>query len=257
MKWCVADLHIHSTLSPCGSLDMSPGRIVKEAKERGIHLIALTDHNTCDNVVYAQRVGEKMGVKVIPGMELQTEEEVHLLAYFESLDAACSFKDRIYPYLPDVKNDPEYFGDQVIVDESEAVVGFEEKLLINSLLLSVDECVEMVREHEGLPVPAHVDRDAYGLISQLGFIPDYLGFEALEVSKHVELEEAVRRWPELSDYAVISSSDAHYPEDIGSAVTLFLMEELSWEDLLGALKERRVRVLRHSSYFLEMGEDAP
>ncbi len=253
----MADLHIHSTLSPCGSLDMSPSRIVREAKERGIHMIAITDHNTCDNVVYAQRVGEEIGVKVLPGMELQTEEEVHLLAYFDSLDAACSFKDRIYAYLPDVKNDPEYFGDQVIVDESEMVVGFEEKLLLNSLLLSVDECVKMVRDYGGLPVPAHVDRDTYGLISQLGFIPDYLGFDALEVSRLMELEEAVRRWPELDEYTIITSSDAHYPGDIGAAVTLLRMEEPSWEGFLGALRERQVQVLRQPSHPLEKGEDAP
>ncbi|HDD53623.1 MAG TPA: PHP domain-containing protein, partial [Thermosulfidibacter takaii] len=116
---------------------MSPLRIVEEARRKGIHMIAVTDHNACDNVVYAKRIGDRMGVKVLPGMELQTEEEVHLLAYFEALEVALSFREVVYQYLPDVKNNPDYFGDQVVVDEEENVVGFEEKLLLNSLSLSL------------------------------------------------------------------------------------------------------------------------
>lgn len=253
----MADLHIHSTLSPCGSLEMSPGRIVKEAKEKGIQMIAVTDHNACDNVVYAKRVGDKVGVEVLPGMELQTEEEVHLLAYFGSLDAAFSFRNAIYGYLPDVKNDPEYFGDQVIVDEDENVVGFEEKLLLNSLSLSFDECVRMVKDYQGLPVPAHVDRTSYGVIGQLGFMPDYLDFAAVEVSRALTPERAVAKWPELEKYTIVSASDAHYPEDIGAVVTLFLMEEPSWEGFKQALKRGKeaVQVLHRSSNSLELRQD--
>ncbi len=253
----MADLHIHSTLSPCGSLEMSPGRIVREAKEKGIHMIAVTDHNTCDNVLYAKRIGDKIGVQVIPGMELQTEEEVHLLAYFGTLDAVFSFRDVIYGYLPDVKNNPDYFGDQVIVDEDENVVGFEEKLLLNSLSLSFDACVRMVKDYQGFPIPAHVDRASYGVINQLGFIPDYLDLEAVEVSRALTPEQAVAKWPELRKYTIVSASDAHYPEDIGAVVTLFFMEEPSWWGFMQALKRGKeaVQVLHRSSNSLELGQD--
>ncbi len=234
---------------------MSPRRIVEEAKKRGIHIIAVTDHNSCENVVYVKRIGDRLGIEVIPGMELQTEEEVHLLAYFETTEAALSFRDAVYPYLPNVKNDPDYFGDQVVVDEDEVVVGIEEKLLLNSLSLSLDECVRMVREYKGVPIPAHVDRPSFGVINQLGFIPDYLGFEAVEVSRSLTPEQALARWPELGRYAILSGSDAHYPEDIGAVVTLFLMEEPSWDGFVEALKGRKVQVI-HRSLNLGMGESA-
>ncbi len=248
-KWFKGDLHIHSALSPCGSLYMSPRAIVEEAKKRGLDLISVTDHNTCDNLVYVEKVAHEEGITLIPGMELQTEEEVHLLAYFETLGGALAFKEEVYPYLPDVKNDPDYFGDQVIVDEHDNIVGVEEKLLINSLLLSLDQCVEMVRSYRGISLPAHVDRETFGIINQLGFVPDYLGFRAVEISRAITPQEALSKWPELEGYTLVGSSDAHYLDDIGAVVTLFHMETPSWEGLRGVLEEGRgrVNILRTSS----------
>jgi len=215
---------------------MSPRVIVEEAKERGLDLIAVTDHNACGNLIFVDRVAREEGVVLIPGVELQTEEEVHLLAYFETLEGALALEEEIYSYLPDVKNDPDYFGDQVIVDEEDNIVGVEEKLLINSLFLSIDQCVEMVDRYGGITVPAHVDRETYGIINQLGFVPDYLGFKAVEISRAVTPREALARWPELGRYTLVGSSDAHYPEDIGRVVTGLLMEEPSWEEFVGALE---------------------
>jgi len=245
-RWFKGDLHIHSTLSPCGSLYMSPRTIVEEAKRKGLDLIAVTDHNTCDNLIYVEKVACEEGITLIPGMELQTEEEVHLLAYFETLEGALAFKEEIYPFLPDVKNDPDYFGDQVVVDEHDNIVGVEEKLLVNSLLLSLDRCVEMVRSYQGVSMPAHVDREPYGIINQLGFIPDYLGFEAVEISRAIIPRDALSIWPELGRYTLVGSSDAHYPEDIGAVVTLFRMEEPSWKEWVEALEygAEGVRIMR-------------
>ena len=239
-------MHIHSTLSPCGSLYMSPRAIVKEAKRKGLELIAVTDHNSCGNLLYVDRVAREEGVVLIPGVELQTEEEVHLLAYFETLEGALAFGEEIYSYLPPVKNDPDYFGDQVIVDEEENIVEVEEKLLVNSLLLSIDQCVEMVDRYGGVSLPAHVDRETYGVINQLGFVPDYLGFKAVEVSRALTPQEALDRWPELAKYTLVSFSDAHYLEDVGGVMTLFFMEKPSWGEMVVALGggEERVRVLR-------------
>ncbi len=221
---------------------MSPRAIVKEAKGRGVELIAVTDHNSCGNLVYVERVAREEGIVLIPGMELQTEEEVHLLAYFQTLDEALAFGEEIYAYLPDVKNDPDFFGDQVVVDEEENIVRVEEKLLVNSLLLSIDQCVEMIDNYGGISVPAHVDRETYGIISQLGFVPDYLGFKAVEISRAVTPQEALERWPELEKYTLVSSSDAHYLEDIGRVVTSFLMDEPSWKELVTALETGGERV---------------
>ncbi len=243
-RWWKADLHIHSTLSPCGSLYMSPRAIVEGAKRKGLELIAVTDHNSCGNLLYVDRVAREEGVVLIPGVELQTEEEVHLLAYFETLEKALAFGEEIYSYLPPVKNDPDYFGDQVIVDEEDNIVGMEERLLVNSLLLSIDQCVEMVDLYGGISLPAHVDRETYGIINQLGFVPDYLGFRAVEISRAVTPREALDRWPELAKYTLVSSSDAHYLEDVGKVMTLFFMEEPSWGEMVDALNrgEERVRV---------------
>lgn len=224
---------------------MSPRRIVEEARRKGINMVAVTDHNACDNVAYVKRIGDEMGIKVIPGMELQTEEEVHLLAYFDDLEAIFSFKEMTYPYLPDVENDPDYFGDQVVVDEEENIVRFEEKLLLNSLSLSLDQCVEMVRDLGGLPVPAHVDRTSFSVIGQLGFIPDHLGFDAVEVSRATSQEEALKRWPELSRYTLLSSSDAHLPDDIGVVCTAFFMESPTFKEMVKCIREegdRKVRI---------------
>ncbi len=241
-RWWKADLHIHSTLSPCGSLYMSPRAIVEEARKKGLDLIAVTDHNSCGNLVYVERVAREEGIVLVPGLELQTEEEVHLLAYFQTLDHALAFGEEIYTYLPDVKNDPDYFGDQVVVDEEDNIVAVEEKLLINSLLLSIDQCVEMVDRYGGISIPAHVDRETFGIINQLGFVPDYLGFKAVEISRAITPQEARARWPELERYTLVGSSDAHYLEDIGRVVTHFFMEEHSWEELLDALDRGEERV---------------
>ncbi|RLD94058.1 MAG: hypothetical protein DRI93_04475 [Aquificota bacterium] len=229
---------------------MSPKVIVEEARKKGLDLIAVTDHNACESLVYVKKVADGCGLALIPGMELQTEEEVHLLAYFGSLDAVFSFKEAVYPFLPDVENDPDYFGDQVVVDEDENIVGFEEKLLINSLLLSLDQCVEMVRDFGGFPVPAHVDRESFSIIGHLGFVPEHLGFEAVEVSRATSPEKALEMWPELSKYVLLSFSDAHYPGDVGAVYTEFYMESPSFEELVRCLRgegDRRLRVVSQSS----------
>ena len=144
-----SDLHIHSALSPCGSLEMSPSAIVAEAKRRGLQAIAVTDHNSVENALIARRVGERLGVKVFCGMEAQSVEEVHLLVLFEDPEEARLFWEEVYPSLPEIPNNPEYFGDQVVVDEEENILRFEEKLLLNSLTLSLGEIVEIGRRRRG------------------------------------------------------------------------------------------------------------
>jgi len=221
----VADLHIHSCLSPCGSLRMSPRAIVDAAVESGVDLIALTDHNTCAMGPIVAHTAEKAGLAFLYGIELQTSEEVHLLAYFDDGEACRALSEEVYAHLPDVKNDPRYFGDQVVVDEQENIVRTEEKLLLNSITLSLEDATERVRAHGGLPVPAHIDRGAFSLLGQLGFFPETVAFPIVEVWGATIPNECGKR-------AVFRSSDAHEPEQIGRRTTVLTMERASVEEIL-------------------------
>jgi len=143
-----ADLHIHSTLSPCGSLDMSPNAIVQRALSLSLDAIAVTDHNSVQNSFYAAEAGKRHGLYFFYGLEAQTAEEAHVLCLFEDRHRTEKFYADIYPSLPDIKNNPDYFGDQVIVDEHDNIIGFEEKLLLNSLNLSISELMEKVLQYQ-------------------------------------------------------------------------------------------------------------
>jgi 3',5'-nucleoside bisphosphate phosphatase len=195
---------------------MSPRRIVESAVANGIDLIAIADHNSVSMVDTMAEVALAMDLSFLYGMELQTREDIHLLAYFDDSASCHGLAQAIYPLLPDRPNEPTYFGDQVIVDKDEMIVGSEPKLLVNSLDLGFNEAVALVREHGGLPVPAHVDRDAYGLIAQLGFVPEGVTFDLVETLTG-ELPAG------FGDAAAICSSDAHQPDQIGQRTTIFNM----------------------------------
>jgi PHP family Zn ribbon phosphoesterase len=212
-----ADLHIHTALSPCGSLDMTPNAIVKQAKARGLDVIAITDHNSVENSYYVGELGEREGLTVIYGMEAQTMEDVHLLCYFQEKRQSEAFYSDIYPQLPDLKNNVRYFGDQAVVDLDDNVVRFEDKLLLNSLTLSIGEVVEKVKKHDGIVVPAHVDSEKFGLLFHMGFVPPELEDAVLEVSFHHTPEDLFGLHPGLRAFPIVTNSDAHFLADIGRA----------------------------------------
>lgn len=216
-----ADLHIHSTLSPCASLEMSPAAIVRRARELALDLIAVTDHNSMENSFVTASLGAKMGLRVLFGMEAQTSEDVHFLCLFEDRKQAESFNVRIYDHLPDVKNEPEYFGEQVVVDEEDNIVRFEDKLLLNALTISIPELLELVRFHEGVVIPTHVEAPPFGLLVNLGLVPGELEQAVLEISCAVQKDKAVKMFPDLEHFPLISNSDAHFLKDIGRAYTIF------------------------------------
>jgi 3',5'-nucleoside bisphosphate phosphatase len=217
LRTYVADLHIHTCLSPCGELSMSPRAIVRAASERGIDLIAITDHNTAQMTDVVAREAARSGIAFLYGLELQTQEEVHLLAYFDDSPTAHAFADRIYARLPERVNVPDAFGDQVAVDEDEKIVYVEPRLLLNSLRLDIETAVAWITQAGGLAVPAHVDREPYGLIAQLGFVPAGLDFPLAEADGD-ELPTAFR------GSRLVWSSDSHWPEAVGRRVTSFRME---------------------------------
>lgn len=209
------DFHIHSALSPCGDIDMTPNNIVNMAALIGLDAIAVSDHNTVGNVKAAVKAGEKAGVAVIPAMEVETAEEVHILTLYPSLESAEYAGGEVYKHLPEIKNRPDIFGEQLLMNEKDEIVGMEERLLISSTTLSINMLFDLVKEAGGLFVPAHVDRHSYSVLTNLGFMPDDLPIAWIEISKRVtDLEAYFNSRPELEQFHLLRNSDAHYLTDI-------------------------------------------
>lgn len=215
------DLHIHSALSPCASLEMSPRAIVNRSIELGLDMVAIADHNAIENGFYAGEAAKHHSLKIVFGMEAQTQEEVHILCLFEKQKQAESFYAEIYPFLPEIRNDPEFFGDQVVVDQYENIVRTENRLLMNSLQLSLEDLLEQVNRHQGAVIPSHIDSEQYGLLPALGIIPDILTGSVMEISYHIDPGKFLASNPQMEGYSLISNSDAHYLRDIGRAFTEF------------------------------------
>lgn len=218
-----ADLHIHSCLSPCASLENSPSAIVKRGVELGLDMIALTDHNSGRNLPAFFHCAEEAGLIPIAGMELTAMEEVHLLAFLPSLEVAMTFSDTLYKTLPHFPFDPEKMGDQVVVDEKENILEELERYLGSALPFTLEELVEQIHHHGGIAVPAHIDRFGYGLPAVLGFIPDlpFDGMESYQLPCPVDCK----------NYNVISNSDAHYLDDVGIRFNQLNLEIPDFEGL--------------------------
>jgi len=235
-----ADLHIHTCLSPCTELDMSPQVILASAKEKGIDIIGICDHNSSENSLAVVKAARKTPVRVIPGLEVTTREEVHILALFDDVKSALKLQEHVYQNLPG-ENDEEAFGRQVIVNEKEEVEGFNNKLLIGATTIPLEEVIRLIHFFGGLSIASHIDREGFSLIGQLGFIPEGLALDALEISPRMAFKDAVRAYP--YDYPITCSSDAHYPDDIGKGSTSFLLEEASLTEIKKALRNEEGRKL--------------
>ena len=214
-----ADLHIHSCLSPCGELLNSPLRIVERALAESLEVIALCDHNTAENARAALQAAHGTGLTVLPGMEITSEEEVHILGLFGSLKSALQVQAEVYRRLPRLPVKESVVQDQVIVDSNDEVRGFNPRCLMAATGLGVREVVDLVHEKGGLAVASHIDREAFGLISQLGFIPPDLDLDALEVSPLMTLADARIKYASCAPLPLVQFSDAHSPEEIGRAST--------------------------------------
>jgi len=234
------DLHIHTCLSPCADLGMYPRAIVEKSLEERLDVIAVCDHNSSENVLHVMNAARGKGLRVIPGMEVASREEVHLVALFENIDALLILQRTVYEHLPGT-NVESVFGCQAIVNEFDEVEGFNERLLIGATDLSIDEIVATVHNLGGLAVASHIDRQGYGIISHLGFIPPGLRLDALEVSVRMGLKEARREFPELYRMAFIEASDAHFIEDIGKGATSLLLEEATVEEVRMAFRRQQGR----------------
>lgn len=191
------DFHIHTCLSPCADITMVPRAVASAFERVGTEWVAITDHNSCRNIEVFEKVLGMRGIKVIPGIEVQTVEEVHVLVYLKSVKIAMDFSDEIREHLLDVENDPERFGYQLLVDENDNFIGMESAMLSASTNLTIDDLWRVVKRYDGLFVYAHVDR-MFGVVKQLGFIPDYPPFDAIEAIGTVNV-----------NCSILRSSDAH------------------------------------------------
>ncbi len=215
-----ADLHVHTCLSPCADLTMGPRTIVARAYERALDVIGVADHNSAENAGAVLRAASAHGLQVLPGMEVTSREEVHILAFFDSLEGALALQEMVYRELPGT-NDPEMFGLQVVVNEDHDVLGFNPRWLAGATRLSIEQIVDAVHRLEGMAIAAHADRESFGLLGHLGLLPETLELDAVEISPHTTTEEARRRWPQLRGRALVRFSDAHTAEQIGNAATCF------------------------------------
>ncbi|MCX8021212.1 MAG: PHP domain-containing protein [Syntrophorhabdaceae bacterium] len=232
------DLHIHSTLSPCASLDMSPKNIVLRTKEIGLDIIAITDHNMVENALYAREIGKTEDVHVLIGMELQTKEEIHLLAIFDSPDTGMEFQRIVYDLLPPVPNRVEYFGDQLVVNGDGEIVRVEERLLINSAGISIEDAVSWIASRGGIAIPSHIDSPSFSILSQIGYIPEDIPFDALEVRNEKSID-GILSFITKGRLPIVTFSDAHYIEDIGRKRTILNLEEPNCSGIKRALKAMR------------------
>jgi PHP family Zn ribbon phosphoesterase len=239
-----ADLHVHTCLSPCGELSMSPAGIVEAARAKGINVLGVCDHNSARNAPYVVRAARGSGVVILPGMEVCSREEVHVVTLFETTEAALAMQETVYAAL-EGKNNPGVFGMQVVANELGEVEDFEERLLIGATTLSIDAIAARVRELGGLVIPAHIDRQAYGLVGQLGFIPPGLDADALEISYRIKAAQARATIPGTEAFPLVTGSDAHDLPDLGRAVTRFHLETRTLAEIRMALRGeggRRVEI---------------
>lgn len=242
MKIYKADLHLHTILSPCGDYGMMPTVIVSKALDMGLDIIAVTDHNSAGNVEAVRKAGKLKGLTVIGGMEITSEEEVHLLAYFNSDEDLYNMEEIVQDNLPGV-NDTEAFGDQVFLDSENKILGVSEKLLFGATTLTIDRIVDLVHQNGGMVIASHVDRESFSIISQLGFIPEGMELDGVEVvsPKTAEDNYRERKTGYLYGYPYISCSDAHYIEDIGQRVTEFRLMEPNVKELMLAIHGKNGR----------------
>jgi 3',5'-nucleoside bisphosphate phosphatase len=248
-----ADLHIHTALSPCAADDMTPCAIVRTARERGLAMIAICDHNTAQNVAAVRQAALQAPaphatgappapLTVIPGMEITTAEEVHVVGLFPTVDAALLVGAEVRSRLPMAGDGyAAYFGEQTIMRCDDAVTGHEVKALATAVPLDVSAVVHLIKEHDGLAVAAHIDRRSFGVISQLGLFPHDAGFDAVEVSRHVTDDSPRLAEFEAIGLPVLASSDSHYLADVGAARSVLHADEPTFAELAAAVRGQKGR----------------
>ena len=233
------DLHVHSCLSPCGDDDNTPNNLAGVGTLAGLQIMALTDHNTCKNCPAFMAAAKKQGIIPIPGMELTTAEDIHMVCLFPTLEAALAFDKEIETRLVKIDNRPDIFGEQWVMDENDEVIGKEQYLLSNATTVTLEESVPLVEHFGGICYPAHIDRDANGILAILGAIPAEMGFTCVELHD-AEKAAALRPLMPIGCQVVISS-DAHFLWDVRDAANSIEIEDEPYSGQL--VRERLLQML--------------
>ena len=201
---------------------MIPPLIVRRALDLGLGLIAVTDHNAAANCAAVIEAAQGTGLAVLPGMEVQTAEEVHVLCLFDTVEQALTWQGIVFDHLPDLPNAEDVLGAQFVVDSGGEYIRTEGRLLLTSTDLSLDEVISRIKALGGLPIPAHIDRPSFSLLANLGFVPPGLDVPALEIFRLTDPADAIARWPDIAPYPLIRSGDAHRLSEITPALSLTL-----------------------------------
>lgn len=232
------DLHIHSCLSPCGDSDMTVNNIVNMSILTELDVIALTDHNSCKNCPAFFEAGQESGKVLIAGMELTTSEEIHVVCLFERLEDAMEFDSFVYERLPDIDNEPEIFGEQIILDCEDNEVGRVQKLLINATSISIEDVPELSERFNFVAFPAHIDKQSFSILASLGYIPEEYGFTAFEIKDPSKIEQLKATHPALEGAVILTDSDAHYLEQISERQHFFEDCERSASAVIKKIRNR-------------------
>ena len=238
----VADLHIHSLLSPCAEVEMTPRNIVWTAEEHGVDIIAITDHNACDNVTAALEAAKGTSVTVLPGMEVETSEEIHVIVLFGKMRQLKAWEKLVQLHMSGQMNDEKHFGGQFVVDSEDNFLRKKPEMLLAALSMGIAEVSAKVAELGGICIASHVDRPTYSILSQLGFIPSDVHLDAVEVSRRVNPSEAHRLLPGIGQLPVVANSDAHTIRDfIEGPKTTFYLESPELGEIQQALRGENLR----------------
>ena len=241
-----ADLHIHTCLSPCADIDMSPRAIVEAAEQKGLDIIAICDHNSAENVAATVRAASGGGLRVLSGMEITSQEEAHILSLFDTPDQILELQKIVYAHLPKGTVVETSIDDQIVVNEFDEVEAFNTKLLFGATDLSLQKIIETVHGLGGLAIASHIDREIFSIVGQLGFIPEDLPLDAVEISAATPLKEARASLSIYGAFTMITSSDAHFINDIGNVRTDFLLSESTTEEMRKAFLNLEGRKVLHS-----------
>lgn len=230
------DLHIHSSLSPCADNDMTPNNIVNMSILKGLDVIAVTDHNSCKNVRACMDCAQNTPLLLIPGMEVETAEEIHVICLFKDIEAATEMQNQVYSRLPGLKNREDIFGEQLVLDAQDEVAAKEDRLLLTSTSMTINEVFELVNgKLGGLAIPAHIDRQANSVLAVLGAIPGDIDIRCVEISSSNIERVLVNKYPELKNINKVYSSDAHYLGNINEPKNYIEADSLTAESVLAAL----------------------
>lgn len=228
------DFHLHSCLSPCGDDDMTPHDLVHMAALLGLQAVALTDHNSCLNCPAAAQVAAKIGLIFLPGMELCTAEEAHIVCLFPALEQALAFQSTVDKTMLPVRNRPDIFGEQTICNAQDEAIGTQDILLTTASSISVDTVVPLVHSFGGTAFPAHIDRPSYSVTAALGDIPP-VGFTAAEITATGDVDRLTAQYPEIQNKPLLLNSDAHRLTDINEARAFLELEEATPAAIVAAL----------------------